>query len=97
MDPLFQIGNKRLDGHARLLHGIPVANGNAVVGRRILVANSLEVHCDAERRTDLVLPTVALADGTGLVVSVIKCLESRSRISSALGPSFLERGSTAAL
>ena len=39
-----------------------------MVGGRVLVADGLEVKGDAERRADLVLAAIALADGAGLVV-----------------------------
>ena len=46
-----------------LFHGITVTDGNAVIA-----LNGLEVYCDAERCTDLILAAIALADRTGLVI-----------------------------
>ena len=60
--PLGNVGFQIVHLHALLLHGVAVADGN---GAGLF---GLEVHADAERRADLVLTAVALADGAGLVV-----------------------------
>ena len=65
---LAQIRLDLADGHTHLLHRVALAHGHAVVGGRVLVADGLEVKGDAERRADLVLAAIALADGAGLVV-----------------------------
>src|SRR2546430_3083082 len=52
-----------LDRHALLVHRVALADRHLTVGQRV------EVHCDAERRPDLVLAPVAPADvAAGLVV-----------------------------
>ncbi len=63
--PRYNSSARQWDTH--LLHGVPVANRDAIVRRGVLVAHGLEVHSDAQRRADLVFPAVALADGTGVV------------------------------
>ena len=60
---LFQIADQLVDRHTYLFHGITVTDGNAVIA-----LNGLEVYCDAERCTDLILAAIALADRTGLVI-----------------------------
>ena len=66
LDVALQLG----DGHTHLLHGVAVADGDAVVGGNALglVAHGVEVHGDAVGGADLVLTAVALADGAGVVV-----------------------------
>ena len=59
---LSDIALELADGDADLLHGVTVTDGDAVVSRGILVAHGLEVHSDAQRRTDLILTAVTLAD-----------------------------------
>ena len=58
LEALFFIQESReiLDGHANLLHGIAIPNGNAAVVQR------LKIDGDAIGRADLVLAAVALAD-----------------------------------
>ena len=56
-DVAFQLANGQTD----LLHGIPVPHGDG------LVLQGIEVDGDAQRRADLVLPAVALADLAGVL------------------------------
>lgn len=48
-------------GHALLLHRVALTHGHRVVVERV------KIDRDAERRTDLVLPPVATADGARVV------------------------------
>ena len=54
-------GQASADLHAFLLHGIPLTDRDAAVRLRI------KVHGQAPRRADLILPPVALADGTAFI------------------------------
>ncbi len=57
------------DGHTHLLHGVAVADGDAVVGRRALSSPTVSKSTVMQYgRADLVLTAVTLADGTGIVV-----------------------------
>ena len=62
-DVVLQLRN----GDTDLLHGVAVADGDAVVSLHLAVTDGLEVHGDAQGGADLVLTAVALADGTGIV------------------------------
>ena len=52
---------KLVDLHAHLLHGIALTDRHAAVGLRIKIIG------DAERRPDLVCPSVALSDRASVV------------------------------
>ena len=56
------------DGNPDLLHGVTVTDGDAVVGRGVLIADGLEVHGDTQGGADFVLPAVTLADGAGNIL-----------------------------
>ena len=58
------------DGDTHLLHGVPLPDGDAVVGGGAFlgVAYGVEVEGDTEGGADLVLAAVALADGAGVVI-----------------------------
>ena len=49
------VGGKLRNGQADLLHGIPVAHGDGIIFKRI------EIHRDAHRRADFILPAVPSA------------------------------------
>ena len=63
LDVVLQLAN----GNTDLLHGVTVADSDAVVSGSVLVAHGLEVHGDAQGGTDLILTAVTLADGTGII------------------------------
>ena len=60
-DLLFNVGAQLADGHADLLHGIPIPHGDAAVALFLSVAHGVKVHRDAQGGADplglLVLPS----------------------------------------
>lgn len=61
IDLLCNVRFKLVDLHTLLLHAVTVADGNAAV------IFTVKVIRDAERRADLILAAIALADGTRIV------------------------------
>src|SRR5699024_12676416 len=47
-DLLRQVALQLADGDSHLLHGVPLPDGDAVVGGGVLVPHGVEVHGDAE-------------------------------------------------
>src|SRR5712692_4314338 len=68
VQPLLQILPQLADRNALLLHAVPVAHGDGIAVRGILLAQGVEIDGDAEGGADLVLAAVQLADGGGVVV-----------------------------
>ena len=65
-DLFFKEGLELVDRNTYLFHSISVADCDAVICGSLVVTDRLEIHCDAEGSTDLVLTAISLANGTGV-------------------------------